>query len=140
LQIILLPRLATKELSSKKRHLAKKAKRPLLAYRHADLRARVHYNARMAGKAALDAQECYSTKTCLECGHGNYKVGGSRRFVCRFCGYEAHRWVRFFGLCCGVVFLLTFPLINSDLKSSDVILIQNGDLTVEVPPAPAATH
>lgn len=92
-KLIVLGKINTSSIVRKDRpkHLAKRANRDLLEWRHYQFRQRLLHRVRNTYCEAIIQDESYTSKTCGQCGVKNETLGGSDRFICKSCDYETDR-------------------------------------------------
>ncbi|MCA1990924.1 MAG: transposase, partial [Coleofasciculus sp. S288] len=91
-KVIFLPTFGTSEMVVKsKRKLKKKTARNMLTWSHFKFKQHLLQMAEREGVLVIQCNESYTSRTCPECGHIHFALGGNKKFQCPKCGYTAHR-------------------------------------------------
>jgi putative transposase len=89
---IVIPKFGSKGMSQRDgRRLRTKTVRHMLCLGHAKFRTILIQTAERMGKNVFVVSEEYTSKTCCNCGALHQKLGGSKRFRCAECGFQADR-------------------------------------------------
>jgi putative transposase len=72
-------------------HIRSRTRRDLLTWRHGPFKTALkHKEEQIIGLLVRLDDEAYTTQTCGRCGN-RYKLGGSKIYHCKVCGYVVHR-------------------------------------------------
>ncbi|XZF64490.1 MAG: RNA-guided endonuclease InsQ/TnpB family protein [Gloeotrichia echinulata DVL01] len=80
-----------KKRSGKKRKINSKSVRQMLTLSHYKFEKYLQQAALRKGVIVVLCNESYTSKTCGNCGHINYKLGGKKVFKCPHCGSQMNR-------------------------------------------------
>jgi putative transposase len=80
-----------KKRSGKKRKINSKSVRQMLTLSHYKFEKHLQQAALRKGVIVVLCNESYTSKTCGNCGHINYKLGGKKVFKCPHCGSQMNR-------------------------------------------------
>ena len=92
-KLIFLPTFDTSKMAVKSgRKLSKRTTRNLLSWSHYQFKQHLCQMAKRENVLVVFCNESYTSKTCPECGHLHERLGGRKKFQCRWrCGYSAPR-------------------------------------------------
>jgi putative transposase len=92
-EAILIPPFETKQMANRtKRKINSKTARQMLTWSHYTFKEMLKAKAEMyTGVRVIECNEAYTSKTCGQCGRIHTKLGGSKTYKCKGCGYEADR-------------------------------------------------
>ncbi len=90
--VIVLPTFETSEMVvKKKRKLKNKTARAMMTWAFYQFSQTLEHLCNRYGSRLVRITEEYTSKTCTNCGHIHYKLGGSKTFKCPQCGNEIPR-------------------------------------------------
>jgi putative transposase len=92
-EVILIPPFESSRMANRaKRKINSKTARQMLTWSHYTFKEMLKNKAELyTGVRVIECNEAYTSKTCGQCGRIHTKLGGSKIYKCKGCGYEADR-------------------------------------------------